>query len=248
MTALRSLVYNAAFYLTLILFLVLGCGFFVTPRAWSMQALKQWGRTSVWLLYVICGTKMEVRGAQHIPQGAGLVAAKHQSTWETFAIIPLFADPAMVLKRELRLIPMFGWFMYKFKMIAVERGAGASAMKAMIADARAALKDNRQILIFPEGTRRPPGAAPEYKPGAAALYGQLGVPCVPMALNSGLFWPRRKFLRYPGTIIVEFLPAIPAGLPRREFAARLEAAIEGATARLEAEAGMAHPAADRHPA
>jgi 1-acyl-sn-glycerol-3-phosphate acyltransferase len=241
MTALRSLIYNIAFYLNLILFLVLGFWFFFTPRAWSMWALKQWGRSSVWLLRIICGTHMEVRGREHIPQGAGLVAAKHQSTWDTFALIALFDDPAMVLKRELRLIPMFGWFMYKFKMIAVERSAGASAIKAMIADAKAALQDNRQILIFPEGTRRPPGAEPDYKPGAAALYSRLGVPCVPVALNSGLFWPRRKFLRHPGTIIVEFLPAIPAGLARREFSARLEAAIEGATRRLEAEARARMP-------
>ena len=238
MTALRSLLYNVAFYVTLVLFLVLGFWFFFTPRAWSMWALKQWGRASVWLLRIICGTRMEVRGREHIPVGAGLIAAKHQSSWETFAIISLFADPAMVLKRELRWIPLFGWFMYKFRMIAVARSAGASAMKAMIADAKAAIADQRQILIFPEGTRRPPGAEPDYKPGAAALYGQLGVPCVPMALNSGLFWPRRKFWRYPGTIIVEFLPAIPAGLPRREFSARLETAIETATGRLEAEAGF----------
>jgi 1-acyl-sn-glycerol-3-phosphate acyltransferase len=236
MTAVRSILYNAVFYINLTLFLVLGSGFFFTPRKWSIEALKVWGQTSVWLLGAICGTRMEVRGREHIPPGAGLIAGKHQSTWDTFAILPLFEDPAMVLKKELRWIPFFGWFIYKFKMIPVERTAGATAMKAMIADAKAAMALERQIIIFPEGTRSAPGAPPDYKPGAAALYTQLGIPCVPMALNSGLYWPRRKFMRYPGTIVVEFLPPIPPGLPRREFSARLEAELEAATNRLVAEA------------
>ncbi len=164
-----------------------------------------------------------------------MVAGKHQSLWETFALLPLLADPAVVLKRELTWIPLFGWFALKFRMIAVNRGARSAALKAMISDARAAIAEDRQILIFPEGTRRPPDAEPDYKPGAAALYLQLDTVCVPFALNSGLFWPRRKFLRYPGKIIVEFMPAIPAGLKRREFSARLEQAIEAKTAELVAE-------------
>jgi 1-acyl-sn-glycerol-3-phosphate acyltransferase len=155
--------------------------------------------------------------------------------WETFAILPLLDDPAMVLKRELSFIPFFGWFIFKFRMIRVERSAGRSALKRMVADAREAARMDRQIVIFPEGTRRPPGAPPAYKPGAAALYLSLRLPCVPVALNSGLYWPRRKFLRYPGTIIMEFLPPIPAGLSREAFSTRLEEVIESASNRLVAE-------------
>jgi 1-acyl-sn-glycerol-3-phosphate acyltransferase len=178
---------------------------------------------------------MEVRGREHLPPGAVLVAGKHQSFWETFAILPLLDDPAMVLKKELTYIPFFGWFIYKFRMIAVARDAGTAALKLLMARAAEEIAAGRQVVIMPEGTRRAPDDPPDYKPGAAAIYGKLNVPCVPFALNSGLFWPRRKFLRLPGTIVLEFLPAIPAGLPRKVFQQQLEASIEAATARLVAE-------------
>jgi len=233
--AFRSLLFNMVFYINLVLFLVLGFWFMFTPRSWSMAALKTWARSSLWWMRLITGTKMEVRGLQHIPQTGGLLAGKHQSAWDIFALLPLMADPALVLKRELTFIPVFGWFCLKFQMIAVDRAAGPSALKKMIVDAKQAVTDDRQILIFPEGTRMAPGAQPDYKPGATALYMQLGVPCTPFALNSGLYWPRRQFIRRPGTIIVEFLPPIEAGLTRREFSARLQETIEGATDRLGAE-------------
>lgn len=224
------------FYVNLSFFLVLGSGFYLTPRKWSIRALQAWARTSIWLLRMVAGTRMEVRGREHIPVGPALVAGKHQSFWETFAILPLLDDPAMVLKKELTFIPFFGWFIYKFRMIAVERSSGSAALRQLLQEAGDRIAQGRQVVIMPEGTRREPGDPPDYKPGAAALYGRLNVPCVPFALNSGVFWPRRRFLRYPGTIVIEFLPAIPAGLGRRDFQARLEAAIEQATARLVAEA------------
>ena len=237
---LRSTLYNIVFYVNLFAFLVGGAFFLATPRSWAMAALKAWATTSLWWLKVICRTRMEVRGREHIPEEGALVAGKHQSTWETFAILPLFADPAVVLKKELTYIPFFGWFIFKFRMIPVEREAGPSALRAITARAQAAVAMGRQIIMFPEGTRRAPGASPDYKPGATALYLKLGKPCVPFALNSGLYWPRRKFLRRPGTIIVEFLPAIPPGLPRRDFERRLIEAVETTTARLEAEADLAY--------
>ena len=236
MIAVRSLVFNMLFYVNLAFFLVLGSGFYLTPRKWSIRALQAWARTSIWLLRMVAGTRMEVRGREHIPVGPALVAGKHQSFWETFAILPLLDDPAMVLKKELTFIPFFGWFIYKFRMIAVERSSGSAALRQLLQEAGDRIAQGRQVVIMPEGTRREPGDPPDYKPGAAALYGRLNVPCVPFALNSGVFWPRRRFLRYPGTIVIEFLPAIPAGLSRRDFQARLEAAIEQATARLVAEA------------
>ena len=233
---IRSLLYALAFYVTTVLFLVLGVWLLVVPRSWAMAGLRLHGRTSVWLLKVICGTNFEVRGADQLPKCACLIVAKHQSAWDTFALIPLLRDPAIVLKDELKWIPFYGWFCVKFAHILVKRDKAASALKAMIRDARDRATAGREIVIFPEGTRTMPGAPPDYKSGYVALYEGLGVPAVPLALNSGLYWPRRSFLRYPGTIIVEFLDPLPPGLPRAEFRSRIETAIEAASARLIAEA------------
>lgn len=232
MIYLRSLVFNLVFYLNLVAFLLLGSVFYFTPRKWSIRALQLWAQTSLFWLRVLAGVRMEVRGAENIPPGACLIAGKHQSFWETFAILPLLDDPAMVLKKELTYIPFFGWFIYKFRMIPVERSAGTQALRHLVDAALEAVSLRRQVVIMPEGTRRAPDDPPDYKPGAAALYGKLEVPCIPFALNSGLFWPRRKFLRMPGTIVISFLHAIPPGLARKAFQARLEEAIEAETARL----------------
>ena len=232
MIFLRSIIFNIIFYVNLALFLILGSWLFLCPRIWAIRALQIWARSSLWLLKAICNINVEVRGRENILTGPSLVAGKHQSFWETFAVLPLFDDPCMVLKRELTFIPLFGWFALKFKMIAVERSAGSAALRKLVARGKQEIARGRAIIIMPEGTRRGPDDPPDYKPGAAALYSALDVPCVPFGLNSGLFWPRRKFLRNPGTIVVEFLPAIPAGLPRKEFQKRLEAAIETSSARL----------------
>ena len=236
MIYVRSALFNVVFYVNLALFLVLGSCFFFTPRKWSIRALQAWARSSLFWLRVIAGIRMEVRGRKWIPQGACLVAGKHQSFWETFAILPLLDDPAMVLKKELTYIPVFGWFIYKFRMIPVERSAGTQALRAMITRAEHEVAAGRQVVIMPEGTRRGPDDPPDYKPGAAALYGKLSVPCVPFALNSGLFWPRRQFLRRPGTIVISFLKPIPPGLNRKEFQGRLQTSIEDETRDLVAEA------------
>jgi 1-acyl-sn-glycerol-3-phosphate acyltransferase len=235
MSVLRSALFNVVFYVNLAVFLIGGFLFFFTPRPWSVRALQVWGQTSVWWLERIVGTRMEVRGREHIPEEGCIIAGKHQSAWDTFAILPLLRDPAVVMKRELMVIPFYGWFSMKFRMIGIDRSAGAGALKRMVAEAREAVGQGRHLLIFPEGSRRAPDAPPDYKPGASAIYLGTGVPCVPFGLNSGLFWPRRQFIRRPGTIIVEFLPAIPPGLNRRAFEQRLEADIEGVTRRLVAE-------------
>src|SRR5690606_30644167 len=157
-------------------------------------------------LNVICGVKVEFRHLDRIPKGALLVASKHQSLWETFALLIVLDDPVYILKRELMWIPMFGWFAAKARMVSVDRGKGARALPAMMRRAKEDLARGRQIIIFPEGTRRPAGAEPRYKYGVAHLYEAFGVPCLPLALNSGVFWPRRSLLRYPGTVVVEALP------------------------------------------
>jgi 1-acyl-sn-glycerol-3-phosphate acyltransferase len=186
-------------------------------------------------LRVICGIKVEWRGLDRIPKGPLLVAAKHQSIWETFALVPMFPDPTFIIKRELMWIPLFGWCCWKADMIPVDRGAGKKTLVAIRAGTRAALAKGRQIIVFPEGTRRPAGAAPDYKSGVAHLYVGVNATCLPVALNSGLFWPRRKWLRHPGTIVVEFLDPIPPGLRREDFLKRLENVIETASTRLVAE-------------
>lgn len=232
MLIIRSVLFNIAFYLNTAILLVVALPTFLMPYWGIVEIARLWGRINLWLLRVIAGVKIEVRGREKIPQGPLLVASKHQSAWETFTLVTLFPNPVFILKRELQWIPLFGWFTIKGRMVPVDRGGGAAALRAMTARARYELMQNRQLIIFPEGTRRAAGAEPRYKFGVAHLYAGAGVPCLPVALNSGLFWPRRSLLRYPGTVVVEFLDVIPAGLPQNEFFARLQDEIETATALL----------------
>jgi 1-acyl-sn-glycerol-3-phosphate acyltransferase len=238
----RSLLFNFLFYVTTTLFVVIGSPLLFAPRRWAMAALAVHGRFELWLLKAIVGTRLEVRGREKLPEGACLVASKHQSAWETFALIPLFRDPSLLMKRELFWIPFHGWFSWKFEMIPVDRDKGPATLRAMLRETRKRVANGREIIIFPEGTRRPPGAPPDYKTGVVLLYEALGIPCVPVALNSGLFWPRRSIMRKPGTIVVEFLDPIPAGLPKAEFLSQLTNSIETASNRLLAEAKAKEPA------
>ncbi|HEY4344347.1 MAG TPA: lysophospholipid acyltransferase family protein [Parvibaculum sp.] len=241
MLRLRSIAFNLSLYMSAIVIGLAATPALVLPRGAAVRVIRNLSRLVIWLLKVTAGTRYEIRGA--IPDGPTLIAAKHQSMWDTIIFTALLDDPAMVLKGELLWIPYYGWFSKKAKMIAIDRGAGASAIRRLVAQGKAALAADRQIVIFPEGSRMAPGAAPDYKPGVAALYRQLGVPCVPVAVNSGLYWPRRRFLRRPGTIVLEFLDPIPAGLDRQTFMTELETRTETATARLvtEGEMKLAHP-------
>jgi 1-acyl-sn-glycerol-3-phosphate acyltransferase len=238
----RSLLFNVMFYVTTTLFVVIGSPLLFAPRSWAMAALAVHARFELWLLKVIVGTRLEVRGQDKLPEGACLIASKHQSAWETFALIPLLRDPAFLMKRELFRIPFHGWFSRKFEMIPVDRDKGPAALRAMLRETKKRVAEGRQIIIFPEGTRRPPGAPPDYRTGVILLYESLAIPCVPVALNSGLFWPRRSLARKPGTIVVEFLDPIAPGLPKGEFLARLTKAIETASDRLLAEGKAKEPA------
>lgn len=233
---LRSILFTVVFYLNTALFLLLGSPLLLAPRRWAMMGLKAHAHASLFWLRVIAGTGMEVRGLERLPKGPALICAKHQSAWDTFALIPLFRDPAMVMKAELGHIPLYGWFSRKFEHVLIQRERGPTALRQMIRDAKDRAAQGREIVIFPEGTRRTPGATPDYKPGVLALYEGLNLPCVPVALNSGLYWPRRSMWRYPGKIIVEILDPIPLGLPRGEFKKRLVEAIETASERLIREA------------
>lgn len=241
MLYLRSALFNLAFYTETAIILILGIPLFLLPRKYLRWATRQWSRLSIWLVGVIAGTKYELRGIEHLPHGPAFLAAKHQSMWDTLALAAFLDDPAVVLKRELMHLPLYGWYAKKARMIAVDRGAHSKAVRDMLARAEQVIADGRQIVIFPQGTRVAPGTTHEYKPGSAALYRRLGLPCVPVAVNSGLFWPRRKFLHHPGTIIMEFLEPIEAGLNRREFMTELERRIETASNRLLAEADLPGP-------
>jgi 1-acyl-sn-glycerol-3-phosphate acyltransferase len=232
---LRSLLFNVAFVVATLILIVIALPTFFMTRHGILAIAKLWGRITVWLLTTICRVEVDWRGLEKIPPGALLVASKHQSSWETLALLRLFDDPVFILKRELTWIPLLGWMMVKAQMIPVDRGKRSVALASMAERARAALADRRQIIIFPEGTRRPVGAEPRYKFGVGYLYAETDTPCLPIALNSGVFWPRRKFLRYPGTIRVEVLDPIPPGLDQAAFMARLQNEIETATERLIAE-------------
>jgi 1-acyl-sn-glycerol-3-phosphate acyltransferase len=237
MLFLRSLAFNVALYvMTVVMILATWPVAFLASRETNIRLARTWARAIFFLMRTIAGIRIEVRGLDNIPEGGVVIASKHQSMFETFALFPYIDDLTVVMKRELMHIPFFGWYARRAGMIPVDRDRGPAALRSLSARVKAAIADGRRVLIFPEGTRRAPGAEPAYRTGIAHLYRALGVGVVPGALNSGVFWPRRKFLRRPGTIIVEFLPVIPPGAAPKAFLARLEQDIEGASARLLAEA------------
>jgi 1-acyl-sn-glycerol-3-phosphate acyltransferase len=235
MLALRSFLFNVAFYVNIVVWMIGAAPALLGPRPLLMKVVKAWCRSSLWLMRVIVGTNVEIRGREHVPPGGLLVAAKHQSFLETFTLVTLFEEPTFILKRELMWIPLFGWYCARTGMVAIDRKKGSAVLAEMNAKAREAVRSGRQILIFPEGTRRPPGAPRAYKYGVAHLYENLDVPCLPVGLNSGLYWPRRSFMRRPGTIRIELLEPIPPGLPRDVFFHEVQARIEDSSNRLLAE-------------
>jgi 1-acyl-sn-glycerol-3-phosphate acyltransferase len=237
----RSVIFNLLFYLTLVVYLAAALPTLLLPYRYLIGVARAWARTNLWLLRVVCGIKADFRGLERIPRGGAIIASKHQSMWETFALLTLVDDPTFILKRELMWIPLFGWFLWKAEMIPVNRGARGPALAAMTERAKAEVQRGRQIIIFPEGTRRPPGAEPQYKFGVAHLYAETGVPCVPVALNSGVFWPRRSFCRFPGTIVVQVCEPIAPGLDKSAFIAQLQEVVETASAELLEEAALVPP-------
>ena len=236
MTLLRSVLFNLVFYAWTALLGIVALPMVLAPRATVMRFGIWWSGTVLSLARAIAGIEYELRGAEHLPRTPAIIAMKHQSAWDTLAVPALIGDVAIVLKRELLWIPCYGWYARKAGMVPVDRGAGAAALKSMVRRARDIVAQGRPIVIFPEGTRTAVGAKRGYHPGVAALYTQLGLPVVPVAVNSGLFWPRRSFLKRPGRIVLEALPPLPPGLERRTFLSELQSRIETATERLVAEA------------
>jgi 1-acyl-sn-glycerol-3-phosphate acyltransferase len=239
MIILRSLVFNVLFVANNILWFFACLPSLLIPRKpFLLWILHPWCWSNLYLLRWICGVKMEFRGRENIPAGGCIVAAKHQSAWETLALAASFPEPRYILKRELMWVPLFGFYLKKAGQVPINRGKRSEAIAAMNKAAELAVREGGQLIIFPEGTRRPVGAPPNYKMGVAHLYEALNVSVVPVAINAGVFWPRRRFRKYPGTIVMEFLPPIPPGLPKEEFMPLLQERIETATERLVA-AGQA---------
>lgn len=232
----RSFVFNVVFIATTVAVSVFSAPVLVLPVPAVMLCKQLWLKLVLLEARTILGIDFEERGRRNIPAGPVIFAAKHQSAWDTLG--PSFVHPYMVyvLKRELTWIPIWGWYLIRMGMIPIDRARGATALKRLVVRARKAVAEGRSILIFPQGTRTPPGVKRPYLPGVAALYAGLDVPVVPVAINSGLFWPRRRFAKWPGTITIEYLEPIAPGLQRKTFMSTLAERIEPATARLEAEA------------
>jgi 1-acyl-sn-glycerol-3-phosphate acyltransferase len=235
MSALRSLLFNMAFFGWTALLCIGGIPLLAASAGWIVAGQRLWAWGVIGLLRLLIGTDYQVSGRENLPEGPFVIAAKHQSAWETIIFFLLIDRPAYVLKKELLAIPLYGWYARRGGHIAVDRKAGAKALRLLLEDSRRAIADGMVPVIFPQGTRTAPGTHLPYQPGIAALYRGLDLPVVPVALNSGLFWGRRAFRKRPGTIKLEFLPAIPPGMDRAGFMAGLETAIEQATDRLAAE-------------
>ncbi len=223
MIALRSFLFNAAFYVAIIIEMIVFTPFyFLTPPKIAWWVPKFWARTNIWLQEKIVGTTFELSGQENLPKGSYILAPKHQSFFDAYAFLPWVPDALYILKRELQWIPLFGWYVLKMQMIPVNRGSRSKALKQAVKAAKELMADReRQLIIYPEGTRRAPGAEPAYKWGIVELYHRLELPVVPIAHVAGLYWPRRKFLRYPGTLKARILPPIPPGLGKEEFLERL---------------------------
>lgn len=232
MLIVRSLVFVILFYLWWTIVALASLPLLLCPRRWIVGPMRFQARVVVLLLRLACGVRVEFRGLEHLPKGAVLIGAKHQCMFDTIAPLTVLPDTAYVMRDSLLRIPFYGWLSLKAEMIPIDRDGHASALRRMLAAAKAAIAKGRQIVIFPEGTRLPVGVTGQYKPGVAALYKALGVTCVPLATNSGAHWPPHGLIRRPGLIVYEFLGPIPVGLDRRAFMSLLEERVEAGSKAL----------------
>tara|TARA_B000000460_G_scaffold244026_1_gene213648 strand:+ start:391 stop:1110 length:720 start_codon:yes stop_codon:yes gene_type:complete len=235
MIYLRSFLFECFFFAWTVFLAVLGCSVGLFTRRIIIWCGRAWGKGTTLLLRLLCGITIEIRGRQHIPEGACIVVSKHQSTLETLLFFDLLTRPVYSMKAELARIPLLGYMIRRSGAIPIKRGGGASSLRDLIKRAGEALEEGKQLIIFPEGTRAPPRTRGKYNPGAAAIYSRCDVPAIPVALNTGSFWGRRTLRKPPGRVIIEFLPAIEPGLERKAFQELLEDVIEEGTEKLERE-------------
>ncbi|UCH72989.1 MAG: 1-acyl-sn-glycerol-3-phosphate acyltransferase [Rhodospirillales bacterium] len=241
MMLVRSLLFAVTFTATTVMMSLLILPGLVLPYRFVLVYKQVWLKVVLWQIQTVIAIDFEERGRANIPAGPVIFAAKHQSAWDTLGPSLLHPEMVYVLKRELTWIPAWGWYLIRVGMIPIDRSKGPKALKGLVHRAREAIAKGRSVLIFPQGTRTAPGAKRPYLPGVAALYAGLDVPVVPVALNSGLFWPRRQLRKWPGTITLEYLEPISPGLDRKSFMKELADRIEPATARLESEARVRFP-------
>jgi 1-acyl-sn-glycerol-3-phosphate acyltransferase len=239
---LRSVLFNIAFFGGTALVAVLSTPVLLAPARWTMPPIRFWAWLVVQELRFICGIRLRITGREWLPQqGAALIAAKHQSAFDTIVWLLLVPHCAYVLKQELLRIPFYGFLVAKAGMISVDRSGGGAAMRHLLRAGKDAAAAGRQLVIFPEGTRVPPRGHAPYQPGIAALASATGLPVIPVATDSGVLWGRRAFRKRPGTITISVLPPLPAGLPRAELMQQLEAVIEVETDRLLASLPVDNP-------
>jgi 1-acyl-sn-glycerol-3-phosphate acyltransferase len=239
MTFIRSVLFNIFFYVNMIIMMIIFtpyCFFCSRQKAWVI--VKLWARINHWLLKTIVGCRFEIEGLEHIKHEACIIAPKHQAFWDVYAFLPIIPDGIFILKRELMRIPVFGWYLRKMEMIPIDRGSRSVALKSIVSGALPAIESNRQIVIYPEGTRRTPGDIPNYKYGVAHLYKELNLPVIPIAHVAGLYWPKHTFWRYQGVIKCRILPAILPGLSTTDFLKRLQEVTEKACDELLIEASL----------
>lgn len=229
---IRSLLFNIIFTFWTLVPAILFIWVILLPQEKLIRILYYWQRSVTWIEKHVAGIDYRIIGAEHVPEGSCIIAAKHQSAWETCKLISLFKNPSIVLKKELTYIPIWGWYAKYSGLIPIDRKGGMKALGVMKRAARTAMEQGRKIVIFPQGTRIKPGVKKPYKVGVAALYQELDLPVVPMAVNSGLYWPKGTFLKTPGTITIEFLPPIEPNLSRSAMMRRLEDELEAASDRL----------------
>ncbi len=235
MIFLRSLLFNTIFYLSSVVIGVGAVPVLLGSPGFMRRAGASWSYVVIWMLKKIAGTDWQVRGKDRVPDGPVIFAIKHQSAWDTLFFPAYLDEPAMVAKKELRMIPFYGWYAWRAEAVWIDRSKGPRAIRTLIRGAEAAIKQGRSIVMFPQGTRTAPGEIRPYQAGIAALYGATKVPVVPVAVNSGMYWGKRTFMKYPGSIIVEFLEPMPKGLDRGQFLKELATRVDSATSRLEAE-------------
>ncbi len=236
MILLRSFLFAIVFYAWSVACAIAMVPMLAAPRSWLLVGMRFWSRSLNVLLKVICGIRVEIRGQEHVPSADALIASKHQTMFDVFVQFGVLKGSLFVFKKELLIIPIFGWIALKIGSIVVDRQGQATALRDMVRRAQEQFRlGDRQLVIFPEGTRKAPGAPPDYKPGVAGLYRELGVPVHPVATNAGVHWPAHGFLRRPGVIVYQYLEPIPPGLKRAEFMRLLEERIETASNRLLAE-------------
>jgi 1-acyl-sn-glycerol-3-phosphate acyltransferase len=236
MQAIRSLIYVFLFVSWSTFIVILNAIFLPFPRSVSQATIRVWMYGTMMLLRVVVGLRYEIRGMERVPEGPVIFASKHQSAWDTAIYYMFDKDPAYILKKELLKIPLYGLTLRKAGHIAIDRDGGMSTLKHVLRETRRAIQEKRRVIIFPEGTRTLPGEPGTYQPGVAAIYKDAGVPLIPVALNSGSFWGRSGYMKYPGCIVMEFLPPIPSGLNRKVFMKELQQQVDEASERLRLEA------------